>query len=84
MTVRDKPHGPSFLQQRGHIDRLDSVSIRVIKKNQKGKNLNVENTNIELMDPTDSPATPRIAKIIAKIVKLHVCCSLSLVIIYKK
>ena len=36
------------------------------------------------MDPTDSPATPRIAKIIAKIVKLHVCCSLSLVIIYKK
>lgn len=36
------------------------------------------------MDPMDSPATPRIAKIIAKIVTLHVCCSLSLVIIYKK
>ena len=36
------------------------------------------------MDPTDSPATPRIAKIIAKIVPLHVCRSLSLVIIYKK
>ena len=34
VTVRDEPHGPSFLQQRGHIDRLDSVSIRVIKKNR--------------------------------------------------
>lgn len=32
------------------------------------------------MDPTGSPATPRIAKLVT----LHVCCSLSLVIIYRK
>ena len=33
VTVRDKPHGPSFLQKTGNRDRLNSVSITVIKKN---------------------------------------------------